>query len=201
MEKLLTKKLVKELRALPGEARGMNLKNDADFILGKKGEQGLRQMEAEMKKVDYPLDYSQIKAYEFYPIGMRAASLLAARQVFDWNNEDIKEMCGFATYITLIGRIGLKFFHSIDDIALHASQLWKEYFSQGELSIPDYDLEKKYAVIRVKGFDGHPIFCPCMAGYFEKLGKITTKTKKVKVKETKCQYKGDDCDEFLIKWE
>ncbi len=197
----MTKKLAKKLKALRGEARGMNLKNDADFVLEKKGEQGLQQMEAELKKAGYSLDYSQIKAYEFYPIGMRAASLLAAKQVFGWNNEDIKEMCGFVTYITLIGRIGLRLFHSIDDIALHAPQLWKEYFSRGELSIPDYDLEKKYAVIRVKDFDGHPIFCHCMAGYFEKLGKITTKTEKVTVKEIKCQYQGDDYDEFLVKWQ
>ena len=201
MEKVLTKELVQELKGLKGEARGMNLKNDADFILEKKGKQGLEQIEAELRKMGYPFDYSQIRAYEFYPIGMRAASLLAAKQVFGWKNEDIKEMCGFATYITLIGRIGLRLFHSVDDVAIHAPKLWKEYFSQGELNIPDYDLEKKYALIQVKGFDGHPVFCSCMAGYFEKLGKVITKTEKAVAKETKCQYQGDDYDEFLVEWQ
>jgi len=203
MTEELTKEVAEKLMALKEEARGMNLKNDAQFILKYKGKEGLEAVEKELAAVGVPIKYSEIKSFAFYPVGLRALSLLAIKKAFDWQDDKIKEVCSFATYITLIAKLTRALFYSpesLGKISEQAPTIWREYFSGGELTIPEYDLEKKYCVIRIKDFSGHPVFCHCLEGYFEKLTKTVTGAKEAHCEERKCAYKGDEYHELFVTW-
>lgn len=138
---------------------------------------------------------------DFYPVGWRAISLLAIKKVFNWKNKDIRELGRFATAVSLVVRIYMKFFHSVDIMAKKAPEMWNNYFTIGSLSIPDYDEEKKYAVAIIKDINLHPVFCRTMEGYFENIVKMIVRAKKVRCHETECALKGTKCHRFLIKWQ
>ncbi len=204
MEQELTKELVKKLMKLKGQGRGMNLKNDADFVLKKKSRKGLEELEKELEQLGCPIKYDEIRAFDFYPIAWRAISLLAIKKVFNWGDEDIRELCAFSTYVSLIMKIFTEFLASIDKLSKqgpeYVPKMWREYFTEGQIELSDYDLDKKYVVIELKDFPGHPIFCRCLEGYFARLTEIMVKAKPAKCRELKCQYKGDDHHEFRIEW-
>lgn len=201
MEKeIITKELAQKLMKIEGECRGMHLKNDADFVLSKKKKEGLQRVEEMLEKIDCPIKYREIKALGFYPVGWRPISLLAIKNVFGWQDKEIRELCGFATGISLIVKIYMKFFYSVEKIAKRAPKIWREYFTKGKLIVSDYDEEKKYAILEVRDFALHSVFCRCLEGYFENVIKMIVKAKEVKCKETKCTFEGQDCHQFKITW-
>ena len=200
----LGEKLCQELMEIEGEARGINFKNDRDFVLRKKGRKGLAKLEAELKRLGCPIKYDQIDTYKFYPVGLRAISLLAIKKVFNMKDKDIGDVCGFATYVSMMVKIYMKFFSSPEALVEKAPLIWREHFSIGEFSIDDQSVEKKYGVVRIKNFKVHPIFCRCLEGYFRSMAATIIQTKDPKTttcKEVKCEFKGDDFHEFLVKWQ
>lgn len=200
-EEILNKKIAAELMEIKGECRGVNLKNDADFVLKKKGKEGLKMVEKELEQVGCPIEYKKIRALGFYPVGWRIISLLAIKKVFNWTDENIRELGRFATAVSLVLRVYAKFFHSIGAIVKKAPRIWDDYFTMGRLVVPEYDEAKKYAFMEIKDFDLHPIFCRTMEGYFENIVKMLVKAKKVKCRETKCTFEGQKDHQFHITWE
>lgn len=201
MEKELTKELAKKLMEIKGEVKGVVFKTDAEYILKEKGEEGLRKVEEEIKKLGYVIDYQKVKAMDFYPVGLRAISLLAIKKVFNFDDEKIKEMGLFATKTSLMVKILMKFFLSIQRVFLvEAPRLWKKHWTQGELIPVELNEEKKYSIIKVRGFSLHPIHCKYLEGYFSGILKMLVKSSEITCQETKCTFKGDKEHEFLIKW-
>lgn len=196
----LTKELADELMKIRGEARGIHFKNDAQFILAKKGKIGLEKVEMELKRVGYPIDYQKVRNLEFYPAGLRPLSLLAAGQVFDWGDKEIREMCAFAAGVSFVVKLYMKFFHSIPAVMEKAAKMWREYYSEGSLVVKDYNEKERYAKIRVEDFETHAIFCRCLEGYLQNVTKMVTKSDKVTCQETECPFIGGKGHEFLIKY-
>jgi len=185
---------------LRGEARGMSLKDDAAYALAKQGKEGLERVEEELEKVGCPIKYAEIKTLGFYPVGWRAISLLAMQKVFGWGDEEFRELGGFAPGNSLIVRVYTKFFHSIDLVVSKAPQMWGEYFTRGEFTVPDYDVEKKYAVVEIKDLDLHPVFCRLVEGYLATIIKMVVKPEEIKCREIKCTFEGQDRHQFKFTW-
>ena len=196
----LTKSLADKLLKLKGEARGIHFKNDADYVSVKKGKKDLKKVEEELERVGCPLKYSEVETLGFYPIGWRALSLLAIKKVFNWGDEEFRELGAFTTGVSLVVRIYMKFFGSLELLLKKSPQIYNEYFTEGELHISDYDMEKGYAVVGLRGLDLHPIYCRVLEGYLEKFAKMVLKSGNTKCRETKCTFKGDDYHQFKIKW-
>jgi len=198
----LSKELVQKLMKIPGEARGMHFKNDAQYVLTKFGEEGLKKVEEELERMGCPMSYKGIRPLDFYPVGLRPISLLAIKRALNLRDENIRDLCGYATSVSLIVRLYLKFFYSLPKIIEKASKIWGEYFTVGEIRVVEYDEKKKFAIIETKGLDLHPVFCgPCLEGYLENLVKMIVKSEEVTCQETKCPFKGDKFHEYLIKWQ
>lgn len=191
---------VKELLQLKGEARGMSLKDDAAYVKAKEGEAGLRKVEEVLARWGCPIRYSEIKTLGFYPVGWRGISLLATREAFGWGDEEFRELGGFAPGNSLIVRVYTKFFHSIPLVVSKASQMWGEYFTRGEFVVPDYNVEKKYAIVEIKELDLHPVFCRLMEGYLATIIKMVVKPEEIKCRETKCTFEGQDRHQFKLTW-
>jgi len=197
---MLTKELAEKLMATQGECRGIHLRNDAEYILAEKGQKGISKLEKKLAGLGYPIKYAEIKNMEFYPAGYRGLSLLGAKTVFDWDNEDMRKMCGYAARISFIVRLYMKFFYSVPKLLEKAGKMWQEYWTHGRLDVVSYDEKKKTAVIEVNNLNVHPVYCRCLEGYVQGLTKMATKTENPECKETKCFFKGDDCHRFVIKY-
>jgi len=196
----LTKELAEKLMATQGECRGIHLRNDAEYILAEKGQDGVDKVEKELARVGYPIKYAKIKNMEFHPSGMRILSLLAAKKVFKWGDEDIRDMCGFAAGVSFIVKLYMKFFYSIPKILEKASKMWREYWTEGRLEVKSQNEEERYAVLHVEDFDLHPIYCRCLEGYMAGLTKMVTKSRKAECRETECVFKGGKTHKFEIRY-
>jgi hypothetical protein len=200
MEEIITKEIAQKLMEIEGEARGIHLKNDAEYILTEKGEEGLKKVEEELESLGFSIDYKKIKNLEFYPAGLRILSLLATKKTFNWDDDEIRKMCRFAARASFIVKMYLKFFYSVPKLMEKASKMWREYWTEGKLIVKDYSEKERYAVLRIEGSDLHPIYCRCLEGYFKGLTKMVVKTEKPECLETECSFRGGKDHEFLIKW-
>lgn len=200
MERVLTKELADKFMSMEGEARGMHLHSDRDYIVDTHGEEGLRKVEDLLKQVGYPIDYRSAKKLGFYPMGMRPLSLAAAQDTFQWGDEGTRDLCKYASGISLIVKLYMKYFYSLDKVAEKAPEMFREYFSVGDLSVTEHSEEEKYAVIQIKNLNLHDVFCKCIEGYLEGFIKMVVKTDEMNCIERKCTFKGDDVHEFYLTW-
>jgi len=201
MNQELTKEVAKKLMEIKGEVRGVVFKTDTEYILKEKGREGLKKLEDELERLGFPTKFKEIKTMAFYPVGLRALSLLAIKKVFDFDNEKIKEMGFFATKISLIIKLFMKYFLSVQRVFLkEAPKIWRKHWTIGELVPVELDEEKKYAILRLKNFSLHPIYCCYLGGYFCGIMQMLIKTPQITFEETKCSFRGDEYHEYLIKW-
>lgn len=199
-EELITREIVERLMKIEGESRGTSFKNDADFVLAKRGKEGLKMVEEELKNLGYPFEYHKAKNLEFYPVGLRTLSLLVIKKTLDLVDEDIRDLGAYSARISFILRLYAKFFHSIPKFLEQVPKIWREYFTKGNLAVKEYNEKENYVILTLENFDLHPLHCRTLEGYFRKIGEVVVNSNKTTCVETKCTFKGGGSHEFLIKW-
>ena len=204
MAEIISKEKADELMRIKGELRGAVFKTDVNFIIREKGEEGLRKVEDEMKNLGYVFKYEDIKTMEFYPLGLRAVSLLVIKKALGFSDEKIKEMGFYVAKSSFVLRLSLKFLGLAKKPELYyrsTPNLWKKFVTIGEYSIPEFDEEKKKIVVnRIKDLNSHPIFCTYLSGIIPGFLETARGISEVQVEETKCPFKGDEYHEFVLKW-
>jgi len=202
MNQELNQETVKKIMEAKGEVRGVTLKTDMEFILKEKGEEGLKKLEDELEKLGQPIKFHEIKTMDFYPIGLRAVSLLAIEKVFGFDDEKIKEIGLFATKTSLIIKLFVRYFLSVQRVFMkEAPRLWSKHYTAGELNTVELNEEKKYGIIRLKNINIHPIVCCYLEGYFCGILHLIIKSSRINSQENKCTFRGDEYHEYLLKWE
>jgi hypothetical protein len=197
----INKKELDDLLKIEGKIRGVVFHTDASYVLKKEGEKGLERLKNIVKDLGYQINYDNPKKTDWYPIGLRAISLILMKDTFGWSDKEIEEMGWNAPSFSFIIKIFMKFFVSISKIAEESPRLWKEhYWDIGEL-VPELHEDKKTLILRLKNFKVHPIICIYLAGYFKRVASLGIKSKKIECKETECIFKEGSCDEFRITWE
>lgn len=182
-------------------ARGAIFQSHATFIKEKKGEEGLKALEEKMAELGRPINFKQIKAGAWYPESLSVLIMLTAKDLFNWTEKDIFEMGSSASRHTFIAKILMKYFISLERFMAEVPKYWKKHLDSGELEVIGFDEEEKYIALREKDFKVHPILCVYHAGYYRGITKYIIKSEKISVEETKCVFKGDPFNEYLIKWE
>ncbi|MBD3207901.1 MAG: hypothetical protein GF370_00395 [Candidatus Nealsonbacteria bacterium] len=182
-----------------GEVRGVSLEADAEFILKRKGEKGLAELEKTFAQLDYPLAYKEIRTGDFYPLGLKAATLLAVKRIFDFKEEDFIEMGRFGASLPQVMRIFLRFFGSPSMLARSAPRMFRKYYTVGKLSVTDFSEQEKYARTKIENFDLSPLHCQCHIGYLSRMVEMIVKSTAT-CRESKCIHRGDEYHEFLIHW-
>ncbi len=191
----------KKFMKFKGEVRGVVFKTDADYVLRKKGDEGLKKVEEELEKIGYPIKYSEIKTMDFYPVGYRILSLLAIEKAHNFSLEKIREMGFFATKTSLIVKLFVKYFFSANQVFFkEAPKIWSKHWTFGELTPIEMNEEKKQARLQLSGIDLDPLYCEYMKGYFSGILQMIVKTQQIIVEETKCTFRGDDRHEYSFKW-
>lgn len=198
----ITKEEIKKLMEIPGKTRGVVFQTDAEYVREKKGEEELRSVEKTLKEWDCPIDYGKIKATDWYPVGLRAVSLLAIKETFGWGDKEIKDMGESAPKYSFIVKMLLKYFLTLKKSWQVVAAYWKKHYTVGSLEPAEYHEKEKYLTLYLKDFKIHPILCTYLfAGYFVGFTKCVKKSKKITGEETKCMFKGDPYHEGVIRWE
>lgn len=198
---MLTKKEAKKLvEEVKGEARGISLKDDLDFVFETKKEEGLKRVEERMAELGYPINYKEIKAMEFYPMGVANLLLLVIKETFNFNKEDLEKWGASIVKFSLFTKVFLKYFGSLGRVAIEAPKNWARHYTVGKLTMPEYSRKEKYTILRLHDFKVHPIHCAILKGYFRKISEMVVKSP-AKCEETKCSFKGDDYHEFFVTWQ
>lgn len=183
-----------------GQVRGVVFNTDAEYILNKEGEEGLKKVEEKTKEWGRPIEYKKISNMEWYPVGLRVVSLLAARETFGWQDKEIEDMGYSAPAHSFIVKLLMKYLLTLKQTYEKSPSYWTKHYDVGELKVPEYSDEKKHLVLQLSDFEIHPILCPYYLGYFHKIAELGAQQKIVGIEETKCSFKGDSCHEYVIKW-
>ena len=199
MAEIINKEIAEKLMEIEGETRGVSFQADGEFIIKEKGKEGLKKLEEKMAEIGYPIRYKEVKPMDFFPLGLRLISLLVIQELFNFDKEKIREMGAFQTKISLIVKLFMQYFGSVNILAKQAPKMWRKYYTIGDLKVPEISNEKRYGIIKVENFALHPIHCQVLEGYFANIIKMVVNSP-VNCKETKCTFRGDEYHEFLLKW-
>ena len=199
MEQIISKEEFDELMKVKVEVKGNGPKNIANFILIKRGEEGLEKVTKTIRELGYPIDYKKMSGMNFYPIGLVAVSMLISQRLFGFNNEEFQQMGESDAKFSALTRNFLKYFVSLERAVKEAPKMWKIYNTGGDLRVVEYNKKKKYIILRLENFRLHPFHCQYLIGYFRSVVQMTTGIIAV-CEETKCVHRGDEYHEFLLKW-
>ena len=198
----LTKQEAEKLLATPGKVRGVVFQTDAEYVRNRKGEEGVVAMEKELERLGCPINYKNIKVISWYPLGLRVVSLLVIKNIFNLQDEDVEEMGNLAPKYSLIVKLLMKYFLTIDMTYKESPKYWEKHYTVGNLEAPGYSLKEKYFIVRLRDFKVHPILCAYFKGYFKRISQFLLKdAKNFKTQEPKCQFLGDPYHEIVITWE
>ena len=100
---------------------------------------------------------------------------------------------------SLIIRLFLKHFASINNTVTQAPKAWEKYFTVGSLEIGKVSEGGRKLIARLRGFDFHPLHNQITKGFLEASIQMIVRD------ATNCDivrssYNGDDCNEFLVSW-
>ncbi|GEM_PF-368165 len=184
-----------------GNVKGEVLRDHFLYTKEKEGEGAIEKMEGLLAEYGYPLKFSEIKALEWYKDAYCGIFLLLLKEEFNWSDEDFVKMGETITrYSFIVTKILLKYLVSIDFFLKSAPSLWGRHLDFGELEVEDYNKNEKYAVLRVKNYDIHPLTCLYQKGYYMGLFKYIVREKNIVVEEEKCIYRGDSFHSYKISW-
>lgn len=199
MGQIISREEVDELIRIKGEVRGVAMKGDLTFLLQKKGKEALKMFEEETAKLGYPIKYNDLNMLSFYPIGLKGISLLVLKRVFDFDNKDFQEMGEFGAKLHTVIRIFMKYIFSPRIFSQQTQRMWNFYYSIGKCE-GDLNEKDRLLALRVYDFPYFPEHCQVLIGYFSAIFRMVVKNE-VTCRETKCNFRGDDYHEFILKWE
>ncbi len=195
------KQTAERLKSFQGNVRGEALLNHAEYIRRKEGEEALGKIKEKMKELEFPLSLNQIKSLQWINEGLNSLFVVTAKSVLNWGDGDVFEMGRNVPKISFITRVAIQYYLvSVEKIAKNADKYWKKYYDFGSLETVQFDKQKGLGIFREKGFKTHPIVCTMHAGYFKGVAELALKDRSIDIKQTASVHKGDNYNEYLIKW-
>jgi len=200
----ITKGELKKIFSGPIRMKGMALKGGVlKSIEETLGEEGLRVIEKESKSLGLPFISGKIQESEWYPAGIFAGILYILQKKFNFKEKDFAELGETTAKFSPAVRLLMKYFAIPEKIAkVAAPRLWRRFFDTGEAEICKFKDSKTegYLVVRIKDFKLHPLHFFYLGYFFLGMIKLAKKFKEVTVEEKKSPFRGDEYQEYLIKW-
>ncbi|MBZ9572355.1 hypothetical protein KJA15_03430 [Patescibacteria group bacterium] len=142
MEQIVSKEEINELMKIKGEISGRIIKAAREYLVKEKGEEGMKKVRDAMTKLGYPINYRKIKSTDYYPLHLTTLTLLISKRLFNFDDKKFQEMGEFESKSSIIIRIFLKYFVSLEKLLKEAPKMWRKYFSIGDLKIVERNQEK-----------------------------------------------------------
>ena len=124
---------------------------------------------------------------------------MAIKRLFNYDDKKFQEMGKFHAKVSLIIRLFMKYFVSLERMAKEGQKLWRRHFTIGELKVVEIDERGRRLAFRVENFKFHPLHCQILMGSLPTIIQMII-GKPVTCEEVKCLHRGGECHEFLIKW-
>ncbi len=188
------------LKNFPGKVKGEVFRTHADYIRQKEGEDGVIRVEEKMAELGTPILFEDIKPFEWISEGMSSLTIVVAKEVLNWTEEDVFEMGRFAPKFSFIIKVMIQYLVSVESLLNNAAKYWNKHFDFGSIET-EFNIEDKKAIVRERGLNTHPLVCLYHAGYFKGLCEFAIKSKNITVTETACTHTGAEYNEFVIKWD
>lgn len=195
------KETINRLSKTNWQVRGSGLKAIVEYI-ERKEKETIPKIEEKLAQYGYPIKLKELRSLKWYPIAFDAALLFAISEVLNWGEKEMKEMGRAEPKIAFLVKYLAKYLISPQRVYQTATIFWKKTFNFGKVETPELNEKEKYAILRVKNFNLHPLFCSYLKGYFETISKFVLRgAKKIWCQEAQCSFKGDSFHEFIIYWE
>ncbi|MBD3208210.1 MAG: hypothetical protein GF370_02020 [Candidatus Nealsonbacteria bacterium] len=199
MEEIITQEEFEKLLNHPGEVRGVAFTTAAEFIKENEGEEGVERMEETIAKLGYPLKYKDMETMQFYPVGLQVINIIVMKKLFGYDDQKVKEMGSFNAKFSLLIRLFMRYFFSIEMAAKVVSEMWRKHYTIGRLVPEEHSEKERYVILKLENFSVHPLLCTDLLGYFSSVVKMVV-GKEVRGEETKCVHRGDEYCEFVLRW-
>lgn len=199
---IISSEEVKKMLQKKGEVRGAAFQSIGDFILKKKSQAGLAKVEAQMKEWGVDFHCSKISPMAWYPIGWGALFVLATQEVFDWTEQDIREMGANGPKASVVVKLMFKLFSNMKQLAKQIPSFWRKNYTVGEVEVVSLDEEKKEMIVRFRDSSFHPSLCRYIEGFAETTLQFSRpKSSVVSVKENKCSFRDNvPYEEYIVRW-
>jgi len=193
---------LERMKSIQGNVRGEVLRTHAAYIRYREGEEGVRKVEERLSSLGYPVKLEDARNDQWYPEFQSVLTILIAREIFNWTEEDILHMGESAPKQSFIIKMFIKYFVSVQEVFDRASQYWEKHFDFGALEKGELNEEEGYIKVRIKGYRFHPLICgPYFIGYLQSVARLSMKAKEVRAEKMACTFQGDSYDEYRISWE
>lgn len=196
MEKELSEKIVKELLEKKGKARGDLLLAHLRYIQRIYGDKGKSAVENKLNEIGVDLKKLEINTFTWYPVGYEPLIILAAKETFKWDDEEVFKMGKNIIKLSLIIKLMLPLFVSIDKVFEKSPKFWKNNYDFGE--VEPVGREGGTYILRIKDYDIHPISCIYNAGHIIGLAEMAGR-KGMTIEEKVCTHRGGGYHEYHIK--
>lgn len=185
-----------------GKINGMGILEDKKYILNKFGQNVLLRIEREISALaNKEFSYNMIKTYDYYPICFSALATLILKYDFKFSEEEIKEFGKEGAKLSFLVRVFLSHIVSLKKITKEAKKIWRRYFiNAGNLEVEKLDEANHTIIIRITGFDIHPLYCKQIEGVISQIFSYVVNKKYIQVKEVECTFKGGQSHKFAITW-
>jgi uncharacterized protein YxjI len=196
----ITDEEINKILGAEGEVRGVVFKTDRRFIVDNAGEEGIKKVEDELTKMDCSFNYEEESDnMSFYPLGMRAMSLLAISRALNLEKKEIIQMGSNAPKFSLMIKFFMRYFLSAEKIMEKAGEIWEKHYTVGKLAPTEMNMEEKFMKAKLSGIELHPIVCDYLTGYFSSIIRMGI-GEESSGQESTYQKIGEKDYEFMIKW-
>lgn len=196
----ITDEEINKILGAEGEVRGVVFKTDRRFIVDNAGEEGIKKVEDELTKMDCSFNYEEESDnMSFYPLGMRAMSLLAISRALNLEKKEIVQMGSNAPKFSLMIKFFMRYFLSAEKIMEKAGEIWEKHYTVGKLEPTEMNMEEKFMKAKLSGIELHPIVCDYLTGYFSSIIRMGI-GEESSGQESTYQKIGEKDYEFMIKW-
>jgi hypothetical protein len=197
----LTKKEADRIMKIKGNTIGAILKTDYQFILNKKGKEGVKKVEERLKELGCPINFKKISSFKWYPESKGCLAMLVMLEVFGWDESKASDLGYNAPFDSPVTKFMIGSLLDVEKVFQNTQKYWHRFADFGEMKYTEYNIENKYGILRIENFKKyHPTVEIYINSFLLRLFEILTKSKKVKVEQTKSLFNNDPYDEFKITW-
>lgn len=191
-----------EIMAHEGNEKGLGLISSRNTYIDKIGENKLKEIQKGMEKLGYPFDFFELKPFSWYQASYLPLSVLVARHLLGWKDEDVYSMGEISAtqspiLRTIMRLVSMKFAFN------NVTRLWGSHFDFGKMEGVEYNKEEEYIRIRVYDYSFGGVMLPYMRGYFAGFVDRIVGEGSAEVTHSSCPSEMEtevSCDEFLLDW-
>ena len=195
----ISKEEIDEIITSAARVRRVVLHTDTEYVRRHQGVEVLRLVEKETRETGYPIDYDNLKLWDWYPVALRAISLLAVKKVLNWDDEQLRGMGRSAPRYSIITRLMIRYFVSLSKLIEKVQTYWNKNYSAGSLTAR---LDDRSVFICIEGCQiPRPLF-PYLEGHFVgAMGMVIGNHEQIRLEETEWMHRDGKCFEFVLRWE